>query len=389
MIGTEIEARRSFPWLAALGLALGPVLLALGAVLQNYHWALAGVPLFVYGITFFLTRRRAFRARFTETALEVDAGAGTVSYSYDGLESVRRRHGPADPSRPGKRGTYAIQVAHRIGLLEIPGNIDHSCDDIYQFLFDRAAANETKKVHSLLADFALKNELLFGADRVWRFAARATLWKGFNRRRFITWTLSFLITAVVWIIGASSLAQNVNIPARQNYGAWATGGAIILLFTLFAVLFRIAWSAQTSPGIRRWRDSSVVITPKGLGLVQGDLNGEMTWNEVKTVELRENPNFRWHWASRRIPGSSLLLKIEGGLIVIPDIYNQPIFALYELIEDCRSGRMDEEIGEAYPVDAEEVVEVVTPSDQIVDLTKKPAPPTGIQAEAKHRASGGN
>jgi hypothetical protein len=373
MIGIEVRTRQSFPWLPAAMLGSGAALLTSAFILQIPHLGFAGVPLTVYGAIRLLTLHRRFRARFTESGLEIMTRSKTTRFSYDGLESVRRQGGPHDPAHPGYRREYAIQVAHRDGLLEIPSSIDHSLDEVYRFLFKRATMNLRQNVHPALADFAQKQQRVFGKDRVWCFEPRAHLWKAFKRSRFMEWCWTLLVSGLAWFIAGSDLDKY----SRQEFGGWVAAGIIVFAVSLGCIICRHGYNSEPYHGPPRWQESSLIITPGGLALVQDDLQGELIWNDVKTIDFRRGPP---------MAVSSILLGIEGGRIVIPDIYNHPLFVIRELMNDCRFGRMDTEIGEANPAGSVEA-EDETPSDQLIDLARKATPPTGIQTEGRMMADG--
>jgi len=81
--------------------------------------------------------------------------------------------------------------------------------------------------------------------------------------------------------------------------------------------------------IRNWHQASLVICPVGLAMVQGDMEGELRWNEVLNVELRSRAQ-GFHLTSETTrPG--IVLSVEGARIVIADIYDRPLQDVYENI----------------------------------------------------------
>ena len=64
------------------------------------------------------------------------------------------------------------------------------------------------------------------------------------------------------------------------------------------------------------RHSEMIITPSGLALVQGDLQGELTWAEVLTAKKY---------------GNGLRLKVAGAEIIIQNVYQWPLeYALRQI-----------------------------------------------------------
>jgi hypothetical protein len=75
-------------------------------------------------------------------------------------------------------------------------------------------------------------------------------------------------------------------------------------------------------GIKNWRESSLVVSPAGLALAQGDLKGELRWKELRKVKLRE----RGTTGQRRIE-----MRVEGAQIDIMDLYDSPISEIHRQI----------------------------------------------------------
>jgi hypothetical protein len=71
--------------------------------------------------------------------------------------------------------------------------------------------------------------------------------------------------------------------------------------------------------IRNWRNASLAISPEGLAMVQGEMKGELRWDEVQSVRANKKPlgGFR---LSSATPGPAIVLKVQGATIHIADIY---------------------------------------------------------------------
>jgi len=96
-------------------------------------------------------------------------------------------------------------------------------------------------------------------------------------------------------------------------------------------LFFFAFLAGSRRGgrVKNWRKSSLVISPMGLALVQGDIKGEMRWDELRDVQYKSRPGSFSMDVNTAMPG--VLLKFEGASITIADIYDQPLRIIYERI----------------------------------------------------------
>jgi hypothetical protein len=76
------------------------------------------------------------------------------------------------------------------------------------------------------------------------------------------------------------------------------------------------------PALRRWRDAGLVISPAGLALVQGNVRGEMRWAELKDLRYKT-----------RTSAAGIVLKFEGAEVGIINIYDRPLYLIYERIRE--------------------------------------------------------
>jgi hypothetical protein len=93
------------------------------------------------------------------------------------------------------------------------------------------------------------------------------------------------------------------------------------------------WLGSSYPRtrVKNWDKACLVICPGGFALVQGPLKGEMRWEELKKIQVREKSSF----ASGTEHGPGMVLTVAGASILIADIYHRPIGYIHELIEDYR------------------------------------------------------
>jgi hypothetical protein len=321
MIGQQIEYRPPFPFVA-LTFFLIALALGVGALIEkNVHVAIGAVlPLFL-SVALWLARRNRFSARFTETALEVDQPEVTV-IPYDSLEGLRAKGRSSDPTKPGPR-SYPMTVIHRNGVMPIPAHLNLPADDVYLFLLEQFPPEGSHEVSPVLAEYREKQESAFGPDRVWAYRARNHLgYPGGYRQARAIW-LGAAAAGVVWILLSFSV-----LPFKHNFG-WAIAGSILAAFSL--IFFAAFWAESKRPPVRlkHWRQASLVISPVGLAMVQGDIKGEMRWDELRDVQLTSKPGSFQFGASLVMPG--ILLKVAGATIIIADIYDQPLRIIFERI----------------------------------------------------------
>jgi hypothetical protein len=117
--------------------------------------------------------------------------------------------------------------------------------------------------------------------------------------------------------------------AGKEFFGWLPVGILLAAFGgIFSLVF---WRLGTATRVRikNWRKASLVISPVGLAMVQGDVQGELRWNEVQNVRLRGRAKGIHVTSETTMPG--IVLSVEGAKILIADIYDRPLAAIYENI----------------------------------------------------------
>jgi hypothetical protein len=83
---------------------------------------------------------------------------------------------------------------------------------------------------------------------------------------------------------------------------------------------------HVNSGIRRRDQASLVISPSGLAMPQGDMKGRMYWGELRDSRLsRGIESFRFGGASGP---AGIHLIVEGAEILVADIYDRPLPLIY-------------------------------------------------------------
>lgn len=309
MIGSRIALVPPPPWAALAWVATGIVLGAAGAAFGvAVPIFLAALPLAV-GSSLIFTQHRRFRARFTPTALEVARPQETIPYVS--IREVR----PAVPLGNVRPRAFAIEVVHDQGSVLIPASLSAPSERVYVFLRERLPATPETSLPDALATYRQEQEHSFGADRVWSFGARRGPYShsGPGRRAAV---LALFLVAIVWFA----------IPLfRKDEEVWfGLSGAAVGIAVLI-LLFDWAGRRQVAQGSQ---GAALVITPLGLALRQGGLDGHLTWQEIRKVTLRPKaPPLAV--AHQRAPG--IALEVEGATIVITDSYDRPLADIHERI----------------------------------------------------------
>lgn len=315
MIGQTIEAWPRLPWGAFFWLLLALLLDVLAVVQSNAHIAAGSLLPWFAAILFWRIRERPFRARFTETALEVEEPPLEVRYAdLQGLLAPRR---PANPFKAGPR-SYLIQAIHSSGVLCIPARLNVPSDEVYSFLYRLFSPSGSREVPDALVDFLRHRERQFGPDQVWTYRARTQLGQSKRHPRVRAFFLALALAAVCWI----------GWGIVQKEEGWIVCGSVYLLIgVLFSLLLWLT-RRQNFAGVRKWRKAGLVVAPDGLALVQGDMIGELRWDEVRDVKMGRSPaSFQFTTSTQ--PQCGIILKVEGANIVIADVFDRPLPLIYQ------------------------------------------------------------
>ena len=328
MIGQTIESRPRLP-LGAIFWLLVALLLDVFAVVQdNADVAIGSVFPWLVAVLFWRLRERSFTARFTETALEVQEPPLQVRYAdLQGLLAPRR---PANPFKAGPR-SYLIQVIHSSGVLRIPARLNVPSDEVFSFLYRQFPPSGSRAVPNALADFLRHQERRFGPEQVWTYRARPFLGRSKRHPRLMAFFLALLLSAPFWIAWG----------IIQKQEGWIGCGSSGLFFGgLVSLLFWLEGRHNFS-GVGKWQKAGLVVAPDGLALVQGDLVGELRWDEVRSVNLGKASSAFQFTASTQ-PLRGIVLKVEGAVIVIADVYDRPLSLIYQNIRHYWKGQTQED-----------------------------------------------
>jgi hypothetical protein len=295
MIGQTIEFRRPFPHGAVLWLVAAAACVAIAFATRQPNWAVFAILPAALSGAMFVAQPDEFHATFTDQAVMLNSGQGLVPY----LE-IRRIW-------IANRGGKAVYVIHDQGVLRIPGTTDASAQQVYDFLTGMRPEQPYPEVHGAVHSYLQNQAEAFGADKVWAHAARTPRHEvEGNQGKAIVHAM--IATMIAWVVAAAALQQP----------GWIVAVVFLVLITLVVQLVRGAFSS-TAQGVKNWQESSLVISPAGLALAQGDLKGELRWRELRDVKLRGSSRKR------------IELRVEGAQIYIMDFYESPISEIHQQI----------------------------------------------------------
>ncbi len=312
MIGTRIESSPSLPlvfYLSGVGF-LG--LMVCGLMTQNVDFAIASIPLILAAVLSYANRERQISIDVESDGLGFSDSDNLIP--YDTIRSLS----PA-PVR-SEDVQFDIDIMHSGGTLTIPRSVNLPSHKLHLFLHSQLPAKRDGFVHPALDGYLKEQRDLFGQDKVFLFSPRTkrespTL--GRTARQIGLW---LMLTATVW-----GLATTIS----TMWSVWA------ILAGIFGVIFFIASFATHDPvirGIQNWQESTLIVSPTGIALVQGNLKGKLRWDEVRTVKHIIPGNFT---IGRVIPG--LAIQVSGSQIVIADIYDEGMLTIKQKVMAYYSG----------------------------------------------------
>jgi hypothetical protein len=201
-------------------------------------------------------------------------------------------------------------VFHRAGTFEIPPSSDRSTQALREFLESVMPPRTRPIVHGAIANYLDSQTATFGDERVWAYAAEERAGRKDGRLARSIY-IALAITAVAWIVAG--------IVSKDP--GWYGAAVFLGVVALIVLLVRTSTYGIESR-IKNWRESSLVVSPAGIALVQGDLKGELRWRELVDVQYKAGPS-----AARR----KIQLKVQGASIEIMDFYDTPLSEIHERI----------------------------------------------------------
>jgi hypothetical protein len=321
MIERAITSVPRSPLGGVLLLIVAGALAALALVLGNAHPGVGALFPCLFGLALLWRRGRPFVAQLMEQALEVSEPE-VLSLAYGDIEGLNPIGRSADPKKAGGR-SYPILIMHLGGVLQIPAHLNVSSEELYRFLYGQLPYSGSRDVNPKLADYLHQHLESFGPERVWSYRARAHRGRGSSGRYGIYWA-ALALTGIGWMVAAGVLGK--------GYEEWGGFGGLALTLGLLGILGQ--WLGSMSgrrSRIKKWRESSLVISPAGLAMVQGEIQGEMKWEELKNVRYR--PKVRSWEINVGTPELGVVLVLEGAQLGIANIYDRPLYLIYERILD--------------------------------------------------------
>ena len=309
----RVTARRGLPLGVFAWLAVGVATLFSAVVFHERDLAwLATAPL---GMALFLWlfREPRFELHLGETSLAVNAG---LPIAYESITRVRPLNDIAQTPE-----AFSILVRHAAGQTLIPAALDIPSKELFAWL-QRQAPPYVLQVNPRLNEYLTAQEALYG-NRIAIFVGE-TRSSEHNHRRLVK---AILATALVCAIaGIAAYASGAGQDGSLVLGIIATAIFIVIgLFTLLAL-------SRAQP--LNYEAAGLIITPAGLAMVQGDLAGELRWEEIRSAKLSSGTVAVAR--NQQVRGPCIHLSVQGATIQIADIYHEPVSQIYAAIQRLRT-----------------------------------------------------
>lgn len=318
MVGKTVRSRFMPSGVATLfGLVALPVF-ALAAVFANVPLAVVGVAILLLAVVLATTRMPAVVFELTRRGIEVERPTAEF-IPYDTIRTLRPFGRSHDFAKPGE-DHFILNVVHEAGVLSLPARLSVSSEDLLQFL-DRQLADRADQLPPPLGKHYDKQVARYGEDKVTAYAAREHL--GYLTS-YPRWRVALGVTLAFWVLIAAGIAMLSGTDPNLAQVGVAFVSAGCLMWAVIGLILFAVWGTQANGSVRaiaKWRKSGLVISPEGIGLVQGDMKGEMEWEEIRDVKLDV----------KRLSG--LVIHVEGARILIADIYTAPLSHILHKIRD--------------------------------------------------------
>lgn len=224
---------------------------------------------------------------------------------------------------PKRRPKYAINAVFIDRVVSIPARTDVPSHQIYETLREHAPQHPPEEVPEELLAYCNRQIDDFGNDRVWYCGGRPLLgWINVARNwQALGWSL-FLIWPI-W----STLAT-YRLDRETDRTVWyPLSGLAFFIGLCFLVISRLIRTRPQKVWGRTSHKNGIVIAPVGIAVSQGDLVGEMAWDEIQRI--------KYPAIGRGTDGgghaNAIELGIKGAVIYLVDVYDRSLDVIHKRI----------------------------------------------------------
>jgi hypothetical protein len=315
MIGKRVESVSRLPTACVTLLALSG-LAALCSLVESRTAVAAGTSAILLGLASiirWLIGERYLSLEFDEDSFVVGPRGQRVCYAD--IWGLRREPGASH------RSSYAIEILTGTGAIYVPHDLTVPSRDVEEFL------REQMPRVRMPADQAVRDHVermirQFGHDRVWWTNGMPPAKVGSINTRLL------LTAAILFAVSIAIVALTASLPQRQAIGA-GCGIAMVVAATMALISF-FTGSFVEAARMKQSELAAVVVSPLGLAVKLGDLQGEARWDQVKDIRFHDKPAkfaFTAHGANRAI-----VIKLPGVSLRLGDIFDRSLDQLHERLQ---------------------------------------------------------
>ncbi|MBN1395340.1 MAG: hypothetical protein JW959_09980 [Pirellulales bacterium] len=310
---------------AALFAFVAAAFLAAGAVYHNPHPAIFALAPAMLALGLWLSRTSNFAGRLTEEGLEVDRPKAD-KILYPEIEGLTINGLSVEPdSQKLKRGR--VMVMHRRGVLEIPAGVNLPIQKVYKAIYKLLPTTGSYQLSALFAEHVEKETAKFGVERVHSFCTRKHYAPRRSTRRERICAAMLFLCGAAWCFVPAVWSDPAKAAEAEN---WPGAGITFMVLSVIGIGWLFALQHSTMPVVRKnYRDSELIVSPTGIAVKQGDLNGQLRWGELVNVAYTSRQPFYTVNPVERT--GHIHLKIAGTAIHVPDIYDRPLALIHQLI----------------------------------------------------------
>jgi hypothetical protein len=271
--------------------------------------ALAGVlapPSFVLAMVCLRPLVMPRRFQFTEEGIACTRPRRFVKYA-DILDVFPMDRGA------GERFPIHLLVGDDSVLL--PARLGIPSAELAEFLRSQPLGQRTREVPPIFTNF-FKQQLLVSPPK------QIYIFRG-DKRRVSPRTRRYR-SAAWWFLGLSAIWFALT-PLDSGMPIYPPFGALAGLFGLIFLVGGYTPMRHGQARIKNWAEVTLIITPLAMALQQGDLRGELRWEELLSL----SSSSRRRAAPKNL--ANLTLKVRGASIQLLDIYQWPLDCAAELI----------------------------------------------------------
>lgn len=326
MLGQTIEAKSPARVSVLVWLVIGLLLVACWAVSQNVHYGMTAVlPVLLAA---FLWRAIPAGVIFT---IEEDGlvlfgtdhrlGYDEISAVFLGDQLIHNGH--------TNLSAGPITLTHKHGRFYVPAVMNVSAVELAQFLVSKLPPPQQKAVPASLAEYASLQEEKFGDAKMTYIHQRPQQHQAIKLRTLGIVAKAITLSGLIWFIASAAISENK--PGNESFAYWLGFGFAAICLGIALWMLSKARRNKSPVNAERYGPACLIISPTGLGLTQGDLQGKMRWDEISSIKNGPASSL----SSDR--NDSLHLAFAGGQLVIYDIYDHSLTQIASLISKNLKG----------------------------------------------------